>query len=183
MKRALAVVPVPLLALWALLVLAVTATEAPANGGLPFRVRWDGQEIPGVKKVSGLVRRTEVLTPRSGGDPSSVRKSPGVTTYEPLIIERKLGAGVEFEQWANKVWNFGSGLGAEVSLADFRKDIRIELLNDAGDVVMAYNVYRCWPSEYIVLGELEADERPAPVEVLIIEYEGWERDYSVVPSP
>ena len=42
----------------------------------------------------------------------------------------------EFERWANKVWNYGSGLGAEVSLKDFRKDIIIEMYNEAGQLVI-----------------------------------------------
>ncbi len=50
---------------------------------------------------------------------------------------------MEFEQWANKVWNI-SGSGVEVSLKDFRKDIIIEVYNDAGQLVIAYKVYRCW---------------------------------------
>jgi phage tail-like protein len=64
---------------------------------------------------------------------------------------------LEFEQWANKVWDLGAAAAMEVSLKDFRKDVRLELLNEAGQVVMAYNIYRCWVSEYVVLPELDAN--------------------------
>jgi hypothetical protein len=37
----------------------------------------------------------------------------------------------EFEEWANKVWSLGSGLGEEVSLKDCRKDNVIEINNES----------------------------------------------------
>src|SRR5450755_2550747 len=92
-----------------------------------FRVKWDGRYVAGISKVSGLKRTTEVVTHREGGDPSTARKSPGKTTYDAITLERGVTYAPEFEQWANKVWNFGGGAGAEVSLKDFRKDILLEL--------------------------------------------------------
>ena len=180
----------PIFGLLILLLLPFLHTDqARGNGDLPpagsftFRVLWDGQPVVGIRRVSGLVRRTAVLEPRSGGDPNSVMKSPGLTTHEPIIIERRLTSDVQFEQWVNKVWNHGSGMGVEVSLRDFRKDMRIELFNDSGDLAIAYNVYRCWPSEYVVIGEMEGDVPTVPVGVLVIEHEGWERDHEIVPAP
>jgi phage tail-like protein len=91
---------------------------------------------------------------------------------------------VAFEQWANKVWNFGSGLGAEISLKDFRKDILIEFYNEAGQLAIAYKVYRCWPSEYHALPELDASASAVAIQTLVLQNEGWERDYDVVePEP
>jgi phage tail-like protein len=146
-----------------------------------FRVKWDGRYVPGIDHVSGLRRTTEVVTHREGGDPSAFRRSPGQTIYEPIVLERGRTHDTEFEQWANKVWNFGAGLGAEVSLKDFRKDIIIELYNEAGQLVMAFKVYRCWPSEYTTLGELNANGEPAvATESLTLQHEGWERDIEVV---
>ena len=97
-----------------------------------FRVKWDGRYVAGVSKVGMLKRTTEVVKHREGGDPSSSRKSPGRTEYDAITLERGVTHDTEFEKWANKVWNFGSGLGAEVSLKDFRKDIIIELYNEVG---------------------------------------------------
>ena len=146
---------------------------------LKFRVKLDGRYVAGVSKVSALKRTTEVVMHREGGDPSTVRKSPGQTSYEPITLERGVTHDLEFEQWANKVWNLGSGLGSEVSLADFRKDLIIEFYNEAGQLVIAYRVYRCWPSEYQALPELDAGANAVAIQTLTLQHEGWERDYEV----
>lgn len=144
-----------------------------------FRIKWDGRFVAGVSKVGALKRTTEVVTHREGGDPSSERKSPGQTKYEAITLERGVTHDPEFEKWANKIWNFGSGLGSEVSLADFRKDLIIEMYNEAGQLVKAYNVFRCWVSEYQALPELDASANAVAIEMIKLENEGWERDYAV----
>ncbi|MGI8565256.1 MAG: phage tail protein, partial [Pyrinomonadaceae bacterium] len=116
---------------------------------------------------------------REGGDPSSSRKSPGRTEYDPISLERGVTHDKEFEQWANKVWNFGSGLGAEVSLKDFRKDIIIEVYNEAGQLAIAYRVFRCWVSEYQSLPDLDANANAVAIQSIKLEHEGWERDFDV----
>ena len=144
-----------------------------------FRVRWDGKYVAGVSKVSALKRTTEVVTHRSGGDPSSSRRSPGRTEFEAITLERGVTHDPEFEAWANKVWNFGSGLGAEVSLKDFRKDIILEVYNEAGQLAITYQVFRCWVSEFQPVGELDANANAVLIATLKLENEGWERDYAV----
>jgi phage tail-like protein len=144
-----------------------------------FRVKWDGRFVAGVSKVGALKRTTEVVEHREGGDPSTVRKSPGQTKYEPITLERGVTHDPEFEQWANKVWNFGAGLGVEVSLKDFRKDIIIEVYNEAGQLVIAYHVFRCWVSEYQAMPELDASANAVAIQTLTLQNEGWERDYEV----
>jgi len=147
-----------------------------------FRVRWDGKYVAGVSKCSALKRTTEVVEHREGGDPSTSRKSPGRSKYEPITLERGVTHDVEFEQWANKVWNFGSGLGSEVSLADFRKDIMIEVYNEAGQLAISYKVFRCWVSEYQSLPDLDANANAVAIQHIKLENEGIERDYEV-PEP
>lgn len=144
-----------------------------------FRVKWDGRYVAGVSKISALRRSTEVIEHREGGDPNSSRKSPGRTTFEPIILERGVTHDVEFEQWANKVWNLGAGMGAEASLKDFRKDITIEIHNEAGQLVIAYRIYRCWVSEYQALPDLDANCSAILVQHIKLENEGWERDHDV----
>ena len=144
-----------------------------------FRVKWDGRYVAGVSKVGGLKRTTEVVKHRDGGDPSSSRKSPGRTEYEAITIERGVTHDQEFERWANKVWNFGSGLGSEVSLKDFRKNIIIELYNEAGQLAIAYKVFRCWVSEFQSAADLDANANAVLIQHLKLENEGWERDYEV----
>jgi len=148
-----------------------------------FRVKWDGKYVAGVSKISALRRTTEVVEYREGGEPSIELRSPGKTTYAPILLERGRTHDEEFEKWANKTWMRGAGLGAEVSLRDFRKDIIIELYNEAGQLAMAFKVYRCWPSEYAALSDLNANgEAGVAIESIRLENEGFERDTSV-PEP
>jgi phage tail-like protein len=135
--------------------------------------------VAGISKVGALKRTTKLVEHREGGDPSSTRKSPGRTEYEAITLERGVTHDPDFERWANLVWNFGSGLGAEVSLANFRKDLIIEVYNEAGQKVLAYKVYRCWVSEYQALSDLDANGEAVLIESIKLENEGWERDDSV----
>jgi phage tail-like protein len=144
-----------------------------------FRVIWDGRHVAGVSKVSQLRRATEVVRHREGGDPSTTRKSPGLTEYDPVTLERGVTHDPEFEAWANKVWGLGRGLGTEVSLKDFRKDVILDLYNEAGQKVLSYFLYRCWVSEYVALPELSADGAGVAIERITLENEGWARDTEV----
>lgn len=145
-----------------------------------FRVRWDGRYVAGISKVGALKRTTEVVTHREGGDPSSSRKTPGRSEYDAITLERGVTHDTEFEKWANKVWNWGSGLGAETSLSDFRKDVIIEMYNEAGQLAIAYKVYRCWVSDFQALPELDSNANAIAIQSIKLENEGWERDYDVV---
>ena len=144
-----------------------------------FRVKWDGKYVAGVSKVSALKRTTEVVKHRDGGDPSSSRKSPGRSEFEAITLERGVTHDKEFEQWANKVWNFGAGLGSESSLKDFRKDIIIEVYNESGQLVIAYKVFRAWVSEFQAQADLDANANAVLIQHIKLENEGWERDQSV----
>jgi phage tail-like protein len=120
-----------------------------------------------------------VVEHREGGDPSTSRKSPGRTKYDPITLERGTTHDLEFEAWANKVWHIGSGLGAEVSLKDFRKDLLLEVYNEAGQRVLAYKIFRCWVSEYQAIADLDSNANAILIQTLRIEHEGWERDTDV----
>ena len=144
-----------------------------------FRVKWDGKYVAGVSKVGALKRSTEMVEHREGGDPSTSRKSPGRTKFEAVSLERGVTHDPEFERWANKVWAYGAGLGAEVSLKDFRKDIIIEVYNEAGQLVLAYKLYRCWVSDFQALPDLDANANAVAIQSIKLENEGWERDYDV----
>ena len=89
---------------------------------------------------------------------------------------------VEFEQWANKVWDYNNAQAGpdtrqqEVSLADFRKDITIDVFNEAGQKVLAYQVFRCWVSEYQSISDLDANANAVAIQHIKLENEGWVRD-------
>src|ERR1700704_4277792 len=132
----------------------VNAQRFAPNKNCKSLVLWDGRIVGDISKISPLKRTTEVVKHRNGGDPSAVRKSAGRSEFEAITLERGVTHDPEFDRWANKVWLVGAGRGAEASLRDFRKDLVIQLLNEAGQVAVAYKVYRAWPSEYQILGEL-----------------------------
>ena len=140
-----------------------------------FRVMWDGRYVAGLSKVSALVRMTEVVQHREGGDQGITRELPGRTKYEPITLERGITNDTAFEQWANLV----NGPGGTAA-ASFRKDIIIDLFNEAGQRVLSYKIYRCWVSEYQALPDLAADANAVAIEHIKLENEGWERDAQVV---
>lgn len=146
-----------------------------------FRVKWDGKVVAGVSKVGALKRTTAVVSHREGGDLSTDRHSPGRTSFDDITIERGITHDREFETWANKVYST-EGDGA-VSLRSFRKDLTIELLNLQGTVVAAYNVFRCWVTQYTALPDLDANGEGVAFESITFKCEGWERDPSVVEVP
>jgi phage tail-like protein len=160
-------------------------TERSANPQRPdpyknfkFRVKFDGKYVAGISKVSGLKRTTEVIEHREGGDTSSSRKSPGRTTHAPIVLERGVTHDTDFEQWANKVANFDPDSGAPSS--DFRKDIVLEIYNEAGKLVIAYKIYRCWVSEFQALPDLDTNSSSPLIQHIKLENEGWERDFEVM---
>ncbi len=152
-----------------------------------FQVYFVGRDAPvaGISKVTGLKRTTEVVEHREGGDPSTGRKSPGRTKYDAITLERGVTQDTDFEDWANKIWNLSSGQNTEVSLKDFRRDLIIELRNEAGQAVLKYKVFRCWVSEYTALPDLDANANAVAIQSIKIENEGWERDetYTEPPEP
>ena len=142
-------------------------------------MKWDGRYVAGVSKVGALKRTTEVVKHREGGDPSSSRKSPGRTEFEAITLERGVTHDTEFERWANKVWNYGSGLGAEISLKDFRKDHHPRGLQRGrparhrvqGVPLLGLGV----PGVARPRRQRQRGRHPD----IKLENEGWERDYSV----
>jgi phage tail-like protein len=142
-----------------------------------FRVKIDNQYVAGLSKCSSLKRTTEVTAWREGGDPSTSRQLPGKSKYEPITLESGLTHDTTFEAFANLVHNF-QGDGA-MSLKNFRKDIIIDVYNEAGQKVHSYKVFRCWVSEYQALPDLDASANAVAIQHVKIENEGWERDPSV----
>lgn len=142
-----------------------------------FRIRWDNEYVAGLNKCSALRRTTESLDWRDGGDPSHSRKLPGKTSYDAITLEQGVTHDTRFEEWANLVNNFAGD--AAMSLKNFRKNITIEVYNLQGKVVMAYNIYRCWVSEYQALPELDASGNAVMIRTIKLENEGWERDMAV----
>ncbi|MEP3891315.1 MAG: phage tail protein [Hellea sp.] len=150
-----------------------------------FKLKWDENYVAGVSKAIGLTRTTEAITHRSSGDPKTTRAIAGQENYAPIKLERGVTYDLAFEQWANRVCDYQNssaegqqdGAGTKnVTLKDFRKDILLEVYNEAGQLVLAYNLHRCWPSEFTALPE---SGNAVAIQSLTLENEGWERDTSV----
>jgi phage tail-like protein len=153
---------------------AATQSYGPYRS-FKFIVSWGGRPVAGVSKVGGLTRATEVASHGEGGTP----RSPGQTDYGPITLERGVTHDPEFEAWANKVWAYGNAAGQEVALRDYRKDITITQLDEAGEPVASYAVLCCWVSEYTALPELDASGTAVAIQSITLQHEGWQRDPGV----
>jgi phage tail-like protein len=141
-----------------------------------FRVSWDGTYVAGLSKMSALKRTTTVVTDRDGADPARERKSPGVTKYEAVTFDRGLTLNTKFEEWALLVHD----LKNPISLSSFRKDLIVDVFNEAGQKVISYKLNRCWVSEFQALPPLDAASAAIAIETIKIELESWERDVATV---
>lgn len=142
-----------------------------------FQVVLDGRVVPGVSRVSALRRHTEPVVHRGGAFPSHFLKAPGTTKFDPIVLERGITHDATFEDWAELAYSPAGD--AAMSLRNFRKDMRINLLNQQGSIVLSYMVYRCWVSEYQPLPELNANANAVAMETIVLEHEGFERDRAV----
>lgn len=133
--------------------------------------------VAAVSKVGGLKRSSDVIEYKQGGDPIA-RKGLGRTKYEAITLERGLTQDKEFATWANAAQVLDKG-AASTSLKNLRKEIRIDLLNEAGQPVYRFNVHRCWVSEYQALPDLDAGATSIALEHIKLENEGWEYDASL----
>lgn len=145
-----------------------------------FQLVVDGNVVAGVSKVGALARTTEVVSHRPGNAISHQYHSPGLTSHEPIVLERGVTFDAAFHDWANEVYS-PEGLGG-VSLKNFRKDILVTLMNQQGVAVRSYKVYRCWPSAYTALPELSANDNAVAIQSLTLQNEGWELDDAVVET-
>ena len=163
----------------------VNATRLDPYKNFKFRVKWDNQYVAGVSKVSTLKRTTEVVKHRDGGDESSSRKSPGRTEYDAdhpgarRHPRRRRSSSGPTRCGTTTTPRPRPTADKEVSLADFRKDIIIDVFNEAGQKVLSYQVYRCWVSEYQALPDLDANANAVAIQHIKLENEGWIRDTTV----
>jgi len=162
---------------------SVNASRFDPYKNFKFRVKLDGGYVAGFSKISALKRTTEVIEHREGGDPNSVRKSPGRFKYEPITLERGLTQDPAFQQWVSKVWDYANVASdqraREMPLKDFRKDLTIDVFNEAGQRALSYYVYRVWVSEYQALPELDGNANAVAIQTIKLENEGWYMDVDV----
>jgi phage tail-like protein len=146
-----------------------------------FRVKWDGQYVAGLTKMGALKRTTEMVEYHEAGVNITSRKLPGKTSFQAVSLEAGLTYDTAFEDWANLVNDFASH--SITSLGEFRKNITVDVFNEAGVKALSYNLYRCWVSEYQALPDLDAGANAVAITTLKLEYEWFERDLAVNENP
>lgn len=143
-----------------------------------FRIKIDNVYVAGLAKCSALKKTTEMVEWREAGDPSTTHKLPGKTRYDAITLTTGVSHDTTLEDWASLVNNFQGD--AAMSLKNFRKNIVIDVFNEADQKVLSYFVYRCWVSEFQSLPDLDASANAVMIQTIKLENEGWERDKSVV---
>ena len=174
-------------------VLALTAHAAPKGESerlnpyrsFKFRLKCDGRYVAGLSRCSAFKRTTEETKRREGGGASNRRKSPGPSEREAITLERGITHDKDFWQWASRVGIRGTGPGAEVALKSVRKDLCVEVYNEAGQLATTYRISRCWVSEYQAQAGLDANANTVAIEHITLQHEGWESDSeeSAPPAP
>jgi phage tail-like protein len=144
-----------------------------------YRMKWDADHVAGFSTVGGLNRTDEVVEHREGADPAAASRAGGRTTFPALTLQRGISFDAEFQAWATMAWRSGSALGAEVALQDLRKDVIIDVYDEAGELAARYTVHRAWVSEYQALPDLDAGANAVEIEHIKLEHEGIERDDDV----
>jgi phage tail-like protein len=136
--------------------------------------------VAAVSKISGLKRSSEVIDYKEGGN-AIILKGLGRTKYEPITLERGLTMDTAFSKWANSAQVLDTGAPG-TSLANLRQAIRIDLLNEEGQPVIRYKIWRAWVSEFQALPDLDAGANAIAIEHIKIENEGWERDTTLAEA-
>jgi phage tail-like protein len=140
-----------------------------------FHVRDEANNIvAGVSRVSPLRRSTAVITHRSGGMNSYVHKSPGLTTYDAVTLERGLTQDEGFAEWAMTVHSPAST--ADVDLVNYKRTLTLEVLNIRKQVALRYELSDCWVSEFVGSPDLDAGSGSVAIESIRLEMEYWTRD-------
>ena len=145
-----------------------------------FRVKWDNQYGAGLTKMGALKRTTEMVEFREAGVNITSRKLPGKSSYQAVTLEAGVTYDTAFEDWANAVNDFASH--SITALGEFRKNITVDVFNEAGQKALSYNLYRCWVSEYQALPDLDAGANAVAITTMKLEFEWFERDLAVVES-
>ena len=133
--------------------------------------------VAAVSKLTALKRSSDVIEYKEGGS-ALILKGLGRMKYEPITAERGVTQDTDFAAWADYAQVLSQGVPS-TSLANLRREIRIELLNEEAQPVLRYLIHRCWVSEFQALPDLDAGGNTIAIEHIKMENEGWERDLTL----
>jgi phage tail-like protein len=134
--------------------------------------------VAAVSKITALKRSSDVIEYKEGGY-NIILKGLGRTKYDPITLERGVTQDQDFITWADAAQKLDQGHPV-TSLANLRREIRLQLLNEEGQPVHGYIIHRCWVSEFQALPDLDAGANAIALEHIKLENEGWEVDPTVV---
>jgi phage tail-like protein len=128
-----------------------------------FRVEIEGISLAAFTEVGGLESETAVIEYRVGGEPTTVRKLPGLTKYANIVLRRGITQDAELWNWQKNIIE---------GKAD-RRNGSIVLLDDAGNVVVRWNFVRGWICKWEG-PDLNASANEVAIETIVIAHEGLE---------
>jgi len=134
--------------------------------------------VAAVSKITALKRSSDVIEYKEGGY-NIILKGLGRTKYDPITLERGVTQDLDFITWADAAQKLDQGHPV-TSLANLRREVRLQLLNEEGQPVHGYIVHRCWVSEFQALPDLDAGANAIALEHIKLENEGWEVDPTIV---
>jgi phage tail-like protein len=146
-----------------------------------FKVKWDGQYVAGLTKMGALKRTTEMVEFHEAGENITSRKLPGKTKYDAVSLEAGITYDTAFSDWANLVNDFASH--SITSLGEFRKNVTVDVFNEAGQLALSYHLFRAWVADYQALPDLDASANAVAITTIKLEYEWFERDEEVNEAP
>lgn len=135
-----------------------------------FEVEIDGFVRAGFSKVTGLKHTVEKVEYREGGENETMRKLPGQSSFDDIVLERGMSTDSDFVDWIEMVFTLDKAEGIQGD-ESFRKTPVIYLKDKAGNRVKKWTVYRAWPSEK-ASPDLDASANDVAIESLTLANEG-----------
>ena len=134
----------------------VNATRFDPYKSFMFRVKWDGEYVAGLSKMSALKRTTEPVVAPRGRRPVARAQEPGQVEVRRRDARARRHATTRRSRRGPTSCTRSS---SPISLKNFRKDVIVDVFNEAGQKVLSYQLFRCWVSEFQALPALDAGNR------------------------
>ena len=149
--------------------------------GFNFRVNSLKFGTIAFQKVSGLNIGVEVAEYREGTDINTIRKLPGLATFENVTFERGVGDAQTLVQWMKQIVDLGNEpqLPSDV---DIRSVVTVQLLSHRQQLVRQYTLRECWPVA-LNLGDMDASSSDVIIESLALCHEGLSIDFNGTDFP
>ena len=128
-----------------------------------FLVEIDGIAHAAFSEVGGLESETAVIEYRTGGDPTTVRKLPGLTRYANIVLRRGITRDADLWNWRQTV--------VQGSLD--RRNGSIVMLADDGTEALRWNFLHGWIAKWEGPA-LNASGNEVAIETIEIAHEGLE---------